>query len=243
MAYSLLAHTFKLPSGGSVVGITTAAIDTSGADLIILSVNGYKGYVNDSTVPTDSASNTWTALTSKAGGTVSYVRLWYCHAPTTSGTHTFSWNTGSNTAGGLAVAAFSGSAAVPFDVQNGAVNSSSLTIQPGSITPSEGNCLVVSAVCTTDDMTGAPAVDSSLSLSSSPTMSGPWSSGNTEGMGLGYLVQVGAAAINPTWTATGTASWDQAAVIASFKAAGGGGGGLFVNPLTGIGGGAAMPIA
>jgi hypothetical protein len=54
VAYTLLGHTFAQSSGGGAV--TTGAVDTSGADLIVVGVSSYDGTLT----VTDSKSNTWT---------------------------------------------------------------------------------------------------------------------------------------------------------------------------------------
>jgi len=205
MAWSLIAHTIKTRA-------TTNAINTTGADFIVISVASY------STTPitvSDSQSNTWSPRTEKATGN-DHVRLFYCQAPTTNSAHTFSTNADFYE---IAVQAWSGSTSTPFDVENGATGPNA-TLQTGSITPSVNNELIVSAVGqSADGATGTQTwtVDSSLTISDQVSALG----GQHTGLAFGYFAQTTAAAINPTWTLSSTAN--QAAVIASFKPAAGGG--------------------
>jgi hypothetical protein len=207
VAWSLIAHAAN--SNGA-----TAAIDTTGADIIFLATATFGAQT-----PTDSASNTWTGLTAKAGGDSNNLRLWYCKNPVTSATHTF------NTASfySIAVQAWSGSGATPFDVENGATGSSLNSLATGSITPSEDDELIISAFGVNTSTSGRTwSVNSSLTISD---QRGSNSSGTNFGLGFAYLNQATAASINPTWTISGGATSTVEAVIASFKGAGGGGGG------------------
>jgi hypothetical protein len=80
--FQLVAHT-----GASLntSPVTTPAIDTTGATLIIIAAADDVA----PSVPTDSAGNTWTPLTLWDQGTTMLVRLFYCVNPTTSTSHTF----------------------------------------------------------------------------------------------------------------------------------------------------------
>ncbi len=73
MAFSLVAH----KSNGANGAVTTAAIDTTGASLIVINVGS-------STSPgalSDSKSNTWTPLTQKTFGGIEGAQLWYAIIP------------------------------------------------------------------------------------------------------------------------------------------------------------------
>lgn len=115
-------------------------------------------------------------------------------------------------------AGFSGSnLTAPVDQQNGAASTvTSTTIQPGSITPSVPNELIISGMAT--GLNGVtPSVDASMTLIGSNQGNG--STYNT--CGAAYAIQTAAAAINPTWTvASGN---NRVSVIASFKSSSSGG--------------------
>lgn len=214
MAYALVNH---VEAALGVNGGTTGSIDTSGASFLVLSVGWYVG----GTAPTisDSKSNTWTALTQQSWGGVSANRLYYCASPSVGSGHTFTAS-GSSSYSSMCVLAFSGSHATPYDQENGS-GATSATIQPGSITPPEDNCLVVSGVCPSDS-SGAIAINGGFT-----EYDIPWVIGVNEGCGIGYLIQTTATAANPTWTMD--ASSFVTATSATFKAAAGGGGSVF-NP-------------
>lgn len=138
MAWSLLTHTI---AGGTVNSVTTSAIDTTGATLIVIGMAR-----DDSLQPTglsDSKNNSWTHIrTIVQGATRS--SLFYCIPTSVGAGHTFTDDRISNFAS-LAVACFSGEAGeYPFLVdQTAANNVSSTTLVTGSITPTKDNELVI----------------------------------------------------------------------------------------------------
>jgi hypothetical protein len=94
------------------------------------------------------------------------------------------------------MAAFSGSAASPFDVENG-FNGSGTTLQPGSVTPSEANELLITALAFNGS--GSPL---SINLGFTVIEDANFVSGQSYGVGLAYLIQGPAAPVNLTWTRT-----------------------------------------
>ncbi len=218
MAYSLIAHTAKQSPDSN--GFTTSAINTTGADLIVLWLLSYNGVAR----PTISDlvggnSNTWTALTDRGNGSLTRGTFFYC-VPTHVGSgHTFTVG-GSGNFSSIYVEAWSGClTSGPFDQQNGGSNSGT-TVQPGSVTPGSANELVVTG-CGNYDVPGGspspPSADSGFSVSDSFL-----TTANSMSGGMAYLVQTTATAENPTWTFAQAAA--QLAAIATFKPAGGGGG-------------------
>lgn len=205
MSYSLIAHAI---SGGAPNGATTAGINTTGANLIVLAIAG-----TGTMTVSDSNGNTWTACTNYSGSGGEVVRLYYCYSPTVGAGHTFTVS-GTSTYSVIEVSAWSGAATSPLDQQNGA-NNSSTTIQPGSITPAQNNELVITAVNyyisrSYSSISGATFLDS---------LDG--ANNNNYGLAVAYNIQTTAAAINPTWTFS-TSNYNTAC-IASFKAAAGSG--------------------
>ncbi len=219
-SFALVSHVMAQSTGGAY--ITTAAINTTGADLIV--VAGVQG-ASIANVVTDSKGNTWTPLTVRTGGT-SKLRLYYCLNPTVGTGHTFSFNGGVTDYQSMAVAAFSGAkTTLAFDVENGAITAGASSLQPGSVTPSENGELVIFAIG------GGPA--SSLACDTGTlTDEGVWSSGAHYAVGLRYEIQTTATAVNPTWSWAG--SVDAEAAIATFKSIPGGGvAGLVPAPTAG----------
>lgn len=205
MAIALITNT----SASGLANATTGSINTTGADFLVLSISCDSAHT---ATPTDSKGNTWTQLTSYTASEPR-VRLWYS-IPTSVGTsHTFASN-GANLVGSIFVAAFSGvKQTAPADLQNGANGTGSATLATGSITPSEDNCLVISALAHN-------ALGSPISIDSGFTELGPeidFGSGDHYGGQLAYKVQTTAASVNPTWT-RGVGTVGMAATVASFKA-------------------------
>lgn len=187
---------------GDSDGVTTGAIDTSGANLIVAAIN----YFADPGV-TDSEGNTYTALTGSAHSQGFTARLYYVLSPTTSATHTF---TTSGDFSPIAVMAFSG--VDSFDQQSGAATNNSTTFQPGSLTPPADNCLLVAAAGGQGDI-GAASVNESFTIEEQVAFSG----GVTYGITLAYKIQTSAGAQNPTFTVG--SSTNASAVMATFEAA------------------------
>jgi hypothetical protein len=205
MAYALVTHLEAVPGAN---GGTSAAADTTGADLLVIHVASFAAASGVS----DSKGNTWTALTEHSVGS-RFSRFWYAKNATVGTGHTFTVS-GTGIYPHLAVAAFSGSnTTAPADQQNGATGSGVTSLATGSVTPAEDNELVVAGLCGFDPVT--PTINSSFTA----TDTEPSAGGSNMTGGLAYKVQTTATAVNPTW------SWnasDSAAVsIASFKAGGG----------------------
>lgn len=214
------AHISSVADGiASDGGPSSPAIDTSGADLLVVVVFFYNAVTADVTL-TDSKSNSWTGLTRSSHASGMSCRIYYSQGGTVGTNHTLSL-AGAQIFVGVWFGAFSGSHATPFDLENGATGSGSTSQTTGSITPSEGNCLVIAGICT----------DPGSSHSVNGGFTGAfvdYSGGNYEGGGGAYLIQTSAAAANPTFSWTTNAT--RAARIASFKSAEGGGGGGGGNP-------------
>jgi len=199
-------------TGAAAGPYTTGAINTTGANLLVVVVSQY-GNIAEGTL-SDSKGNTWTGLTLKTGpGTVALSRIHYCVPSSVGSGHTFTYSSASNMFGEIAVMAWSGAAASPFDVENGGSTGSGTSLQPGSVTPSLNGSLLVAGVSITDG-------SSSYSIGSGFTVIAnvPFSASVNEGLLAAYLVQGTAAAINPTFSWTGSA--EAAATIAVFKPAG-----------------------
>lgn len=193
----------------------TAAMDTTGATLLIISASEYDSGISGSSVVSDSKANTWTPLTLYVeGGVSSQTKFYYCVPPAgkTGSGHTFQSSGGGATYYGVVcAAAFSGGHSSPFDVENGSEASGVSTKQPGSVTPSQNGELIVVGGCIS---TGASftSIDSGMTiLENVPNVGGQHIAG-----ALAYKVQTTAAAINPQWTMSGSGS--VSAAIATFKA-------------------------
>lgn len=111
-AINLVAHTSAVSANAR--SVTTTALNTIRADFIVVAVSSV---ANNGTV-TDSNSNTWTALTQYGiSGQGAGMRLFYCDNPIVSSTQTFTFSAATQGYPAIAVAAWSGVAASPFDAK------------------------------------------------------------------------------------------------------------------------------
>jgi hypothetical protein len=182
MAFSLIASGQASASGNND-GFTSGALDTTGANLLIAHVVSAEA----TTAPTlsDSKGNTWNGLTVRVANGRS--RLFYATSTTVGTGHTFTL-TGTDIWGLIQVQAWSGAhPTAPFDLENGSNSGGSpdVSLQPGSITPSENNCLVVSGIANSLVSGGSYSIDSGFAISHQKDFENPI---NTPG-GLAYLVQ------------------------------------------------------
>lgn len=177
----------------------TGQVNTTGATCLVGTVSGYNpgGLTGN---PTDSAGNTWTAGPDNDASTSTdtQVGMWYVSNPTTSATHTFTYNNGgTNNYNGLFIAAFSSAAGCTLDNHSAANNFN----RPGALTPSVNNTLLVTGYVNNDAISGAPTVDSGFTIGTNNSIA--YSGATNEGGGQGYLILGTAASKNPTWTNSG----------------------------------------
>lgn len=179
-------------------------INTTGANLIVVFVCTS----NAGSLPTlvDSKGNTYIPLTQYNG--VEYGRLWYCLNPIVGSGHTFTFTTSTNSFPRVTVTAWSGIAiSSAFDTENGNGSGSNVTsLNTGSVTPSQNGSLIVTG--SGHDFSGVSAIGINSGFTLGPTTPIGLSS-------QAYLIQMAAAAINPTWN--WTTSTTVANAIAVFK--------------------------
>ncbi|HUB83615.1 MAG TPA: hypothetical protein VMB03_32675 [Bryobacteraceae bacterium] len=198
-----MASASAASTGGS--DVTVSNLNTTGANLIVI------GIASGSSAPavSDSNSNLWMRLNLYTGGP--NIALFYGYNPSVGTGHTFSTTSGN--APSLYVLAFSGSASSPLDQQAGVgANSGITTVQPGSVTPVQSNELLVTLLgIAASGSTSASAISQGFVIAGTQA----FSSGNNYGGAMAYLIQNTAAAVDPAWTVSGSASL--LASIASFK--------------------------
>lgn len=202
MAIQLVAH-------AAFGGATSGAVNTVGANLIVLFAAQYTGTPGSVTV-SDSQSNTWTQVTFKGYSGQDWFFCWYCLNPSTSSGQTFTQSTVTSPNGGF-VLAFSG--VQSYDSYTSAAVNSTTTITMPSLAANVPNELFVAA------MMNNPGT-------STPTISAPFTvldtlpdvSNSSYDSGSAYCVS--SSAQSPTWT---FGSGNSAAIMASFKPAAGGG--------------------
>lgn len=208
-AWILASSVQKTATAGFPTSVTTATVDTRGADLIVAILTDQ----NDLDVAfSDSQTNTWSTAVSPTPGNLEDNTILYSRSPTTSSIHTFTYPSdglGNNPT--CVVAAFKGALLAgaildqtnEFDTALGVT-----TAQPGSITPTVNGELIISGI-THAVASATPNVLDIIANIASGTFN--------LGTGVGWTQQAAKAAINPTWTmnvASGVT-----VTIASFKGA------------------------
>lgn len=197
MAYAVLTHTSA--GATSLFGtVTSSAIDTTGADFLVMVQTGGAATV------ADSMGNTWIGLTTSAVNT--YVRIWICIPSAVGAGHVFTVTGG--VVASLAVAAFSSAKQVsPLDQENGTVTAGGDGSQTGPITPTQAGELLI-AGCVNGDSGGATGIDSGFTILENLGFAG----GQHRGVALAYQIQTTATTRNPIFTVSSPGD----AVIASF---------------------------
>ncbi len=216
MAITLVTGGFVQATHDNDDAVTTG-FNSSGADLLVIAISAYEPGVDGTFVVEDSKTNTWTPLTQQVDG-VNRSQLYYCVPGVKVGaSHTFTVrNPLTAIYPWIGVAAFQGAHSSPYNSDvTGAHAASGTTVQPGSITPPEGNCVLVTSL-TYGTGTGAPLTLSGFTVLSTDIIGGTAYSG-----AIAYQIQTTATAINPTWSWTGSSA--NAVTMASFKSAAGGG--------------------
>jgi len=181
-----------LGTGSGTGGWSTGAIDTTGADLLVI-VFGCTQYASrlSSGNISDSKSNSWTVLNIRDTDEHA-VAIAYCK-PTSVGTnHTVIADAQIGfTYGSLAFMAFSGTiASNVLDTSTG----STTTGTPGSITPASSGELFITGVA------------ANKSHAAAPTLGGIFTdvvnhySASAEAFGAAYSISSSASAVNPSWS-------------------------------------------
>ena len=213
---SLVASTKASDTATGVV--TTPAIDTTGATLLVL-VTEQRGSPGGAGVVTEPYGNSWVTLSfvSNECGMRMYYSYTHGGAPLSVGaghTFTFSPQGGGSWYSVVDVYAFSGTmtSGDPFDAQNAGTTSEGAPynqIRPGSVTPTNDNSLIVTGFAH-GDISGTPSIDSSFT--------GLLDEISDQGAAAAYLIQTTKGAVNPLWSKTNNYGAN-GAVIAVFKPA------------------------
>lgn len=194
---------------------TTASVNASGVTLVVGFVTG-----RGTATMTDTLGSSFNGLTNQVND--AFGRFFWVIPSSPGAGYQVTGGTSGGTRCAVSWLGFSGThASSPFDTQNGTMLFASPG-QPGSVTPSEANCVVVTAIggyFQFFDGAGASTVDSPFTRDGTSAVAG--ASGVNFSSEMAYDIQTTATARNPTWT--GTSMADTPAVIAVFKSSGGGG--------------------
>lgn len=190
--FTLISH---VGAGPSPNGITTGAIDTTLADLLIVSTSYYSGGGTDTI--SDSYGNTWILAGTHTSGFV-VTEMWYVKSAVSGTGHTFTM-TGTGIFGAINVLAFSGSNLTsPLDQQTFGTSSGTLTMSAShiSLTPTNANSLLVTGISIWHEPTLNPTIDLSFIF----TDGNVYDPVNGFGSAMAYKIQTAIVTENPTWT-------------------------------------------
>jgi hypothetical protein len=205
--------------GGNGSTATTSAMDSTGADLLIVSVETYSTTVPKSGL-SDNKSNTFIELAHISNG-VSDQRVFICRNPSVGTGHTFTYSLGSSYPA-ISAAAFSG---VGILVGSEYTTATASTITSGSLSTTSNGSLfffsvgsqtgvtqssVSSGFTELSDVAGVPAVNTGIHTS--------------------YKIQSTAGSESPTSTMSGSSDLNSAFLVFE-PAPSGGGGGAVLHPL------------
>lgn len=201
---------------------TSTGINTTGAALLVA---GFSEEVTATGALSDSNTNAWVEIAGAEGSMPAGLpRTWvyYVKNPVVGSNHTFTMAGGNKTV--LCVAAFSGTnTAANVDQSTATVQgAAATTVQPGSVTPTEDNELLVTYVGVGDATNYGVGTTFTIDGGYTITDQQPTVGGTNWAGALAYLIQTTAAASNPTWTESN--SNRSIAGIATFKAAAAGAG-------------------
>lgn len=190
----------EIPAG--VTGGTSDPVDTTGANLLVINM----AWFQTDNPPTDSFDNEWVKGPSEFDiSALMGATIYYALNPVVGADHTF---TSVNQFGAGAVQSFSGVGGV--GPSTGSFGNTGTSAQPGSLTPAVDGCLLVAGIGeNTQPTDDSVVVDSDFTLTDQQFYVG----GVNFGAAMAYLIQTSAAAVNPTFSWTGSASSVQAVMI------------------------------
>ncbi|HJT35719.1 MAG TPA: hypothetical protein VJ783_27065 [Pirellulales bacterium] len=213
MGFALVAHT---KAQGTANGVTSGAINTTGATLLAIFLASYEG--DPPPEISDDFNNEWSQI--QIVFETNIRASWYfCPDPVVGPNHTFTAN-GTSSFPAIGVSAWSGPQVAVVDAASGSSSAPFLTsAQPGSVTPTvAGDLCLFGLGCGNAGSPSAPSVDSGFTLLGSVA-----DTASSAGLAHAYLVQGAAAAINPKFTWTNSS--DEACALICFKAVSSGGSG------------------
>ncbi len=204
MAFTVIGSAVVSSASGNDALIT---MDTTGADLII--VMGASALTGFGATIDDTFHNVYTPRTVYANSNSS-VCIFYCVNPIVGSDTIVLSSTGGNTFPMMGVLAVSGSNVSPYESESGlGLDGTPASIQPGSLTPAESGCLIVTAL-------NAFAASTITINSGFTSLSVDFVPAKALGGGIGWIIQGSAVPVNPTWSVASGASGLDAA-MAVFK--------------------------
>ena len=219
MAIALVAHTLEGCADGTVGSVTTSAIDTTGASLLVL----WTAYAHgDTPIVSDSKGNSFSPLTEWVSDSPNFL-FFLCANPVVGSGHTFTLDAGSGSTPSLGVMAFSGLSNAAADQEQGFTSldpvggGANTQADMHSITPSDDGALIV--VGHADDTFASDPVASNdggiLTRVDTIQLNDPFGTPDHYSLATWWGVQPTAAAINVhiNWGATASYAQGIAALL------------------------------
>jgi hypothetical protein len=192
-------------------GGTTTALNTTGADFVIVALSQQNGTAY---TITDNFSNSFQSIRARGYDSAGSTILLY---PTSFSVSTSSYTvTVSGTAlfNNICISAWSGIAHGWDGFSSGFGATAVSTISPGTTTPTQtGQNLVITSLACDQTL----PVDISVNAGFTQVPGSPvGATGPAYGIGLAYLIQTGMASVTPTWNQAAVVGSGMASVIAAF---------------------------
>ncbi len=197
-------------SWGAAQTATSGAANMTNAKIIYFGAT-WNATAAPTVTPTDSSSNTWTALAICTVGGNAVTKIWYSIYPTVSGTQTFTITSTANSFFNAQVLGFSGPASgIAIDGSQACNNAGGApSVQAGSITPAGAGDVFI-FVGNSTDSGAALSIASPFNQTASVA-----SSGGSLGFLMAYFINTGSTAQNPIMTISGGSSEASAAMSAA----------------------------
>lgn len=189
---ALVSHTIK---SGSANGLTTNAIDTTGATLLVVAFASWEN--RGDPVISDNKGNTYTFVPGSGVGATN-VRIAYCANPAVGTGHTMTLTGAECYASGEFSAWSVVATTSPLDVSGASNNINHIG---GGLTPTQDGDLIVTAAGTNWNA-GTPANIVNPPFTLLEYVAGVGDPQYSRGLGFGYLIQTTAANVDPTWPTT-----------------------------------------
>lgn len=198
MAITVIAVTGAQAQSGASTTVSTPSLAFNGLGCNVILIGIAAGIDGTNPIPTDTNSNTYTKIGTNTHSGVQNINLYVCFNPVVSINMVFTYTTSINTFPSIAVIGLSDLLNGTVDQTSGSANVSNPPNPntPGSITPSIDNEIWISLAM---DVAGVSGTGISVSIGTIAYSAGTITA-QAYGIGMAYLVQTTAAAVNPSWT-------------------------------------------
>lgn len=209
-AITLVSHSIGTANTFNSPGVVTPAIDSTGASMLVLAINGYSVVPNQHSgaiTITDSKGNTYLPVPNGTSSPNAGISVYYCANPVVGSGHTATVIMGDSGAGGyVALSAWSNTQGVtPLgQLSNSGTAGIVAPFKSAAVAGITGD-VIMSFIGAYNGFSGTnsalPAsVDSGLTIIDSLFASTPGAGGGLGGFAYGYALAANGSAVQPTWT-------------------------------------------